>query len=150
MSPDLSPARKFARRLIDCEGVDPSGSAATSDAQRAVERVWDELSKWTGVDGSHALLTRAVALAKAENPGLLRNARVGSRSRSWLEGVADNPSTNGATVGNEGVEFILASLMELLGRLVGNQIAINMLQPCLPDNSSGDAGDRVAETYNGW
>lgn len=146
MSQDDSPARKFARRLIDCEGIDSSGSNTTADARRAVERVWNELSKWTGVDGCHALLTRAVALARAENPVLLRNARVGSRSRSWLEGVADNPSTNAAYAGNEGIESILTALMELLGRLVGDQIAINMLQPCLPDKSNDDARVRVAET----
>ena len=145
MPQEVSAARKFARRLIDCEGVDSSGSNPTAGAQRATERVWDELSKWTGVDGCHALLTRALALARAENPGLLQNARVGSRSRSWLEGIADNSSSVRANPGDDGVESILTALIELLERLVGDQIAINMLQPCLPDKSS-DADMRVAGT----
>ena len=114
MSQDVSAARKFARRLIDCEGVDSAGPTATAGAQRAAERVWDELSKWTGVDGCHALLTRAVALAKAENPRSLGNATVGSRSRTWLEGISDNSSTNSADAGDNGVESILTALIELL------------------------------------
>jgi hypothetical protein len=146
MPQDISAARKFARRLIDCEGVESSGPTTTADAQRAAERVWDELSKWTGVDGCYALLTRAVALAKAENPMLLRNAKVGSRSRSWLDGIGDNRPTNGADAGDNGIESILTALIELLVRLVGDQIALNMLEPCLPDNSSGDGRVRVAET----
>ena len=146
MPQDVSAARKFARRLIDCEGADSPGPTTTADAQRAAERVWDELSKWTGVDGCHALLSRAVALAKAENPLSVGNATVGSRSRSWLEGIRDNRSTNSADAGDKGVESILTALIELLTRLVGDQIATNMLQPCLPENSSGDRRVRVAET----
>ena len=116
------------------------------DAQWAAECVWDEVSKWTGVDGCHALLTRAVALAKARNPTLLRTARVGARSRRWLEGIGDGTSTNGASAAVEGVESILTELIELLGRLVGEQIAINMLQPCLPENAGASARPRGEET----
>ena len=146
MPQDVSDARQLARRLIGGEEVDSAGSTSTADAQRAAERVWDELSKWTGVDGCYALLTRAVALARAENPVLLRNAAVGSRSRSWLEGIGDNGSTTSGDARDKGVESILTALIELLVRLVGDQIAMNMLRPCLPDNSSGDARVRVAET----
>ena len=146
MSPDASPARELARRLIEGEGVDHAGSIAVADAQHAAERVWDELSKWMGIDGSHALLTRAVALAKAEHPVLLRNAKVGGRSRSWLEGVVDNHSTNGTDAAAEGIESIFTALIELLGRLVGDQIALNLLQPCLPDNVGGNARVRLEET----
>lgn len=146
MPPDGLATREFARRLLDPGDSGDDHLTAAASAQRALECVSIELSKWTGADGGHALLTRAVALAKAKNPELLRNTTVGPRLPTRLEGLTATSSTDGSSAAVQGMESILTELIELLSRLIGDQLAMTLMQPCLANKARDLALARAEET----
>ena len=66
-SKDRLSARQIARRLIKSRQPERKGSDGRA---RATAVAWDdlylELSRWVGLDGCHALFTRALASAQRE------------------------------------------------------------------------------------
>jgi hypothetical protein len=139
VSPDLPPERQLARRLIDrarAEGTARPDSALSSAA--ALDRLYLDLSRWVGLDGCHALFTRALAEAAVKYP-LLGTMQLHPRSTPYLEGLTETAQQHGARETDEALEAMLVILIELLGRLIGDEMATILIERGLPEFAGDDA-----------
>lgn len=115
------------RRLIEraaAESGAPDGAAVA--VHRACEQAYRGLTKWVGPTGSHTLLGRALAEAQRENP-LLKNVRL-SESADGLEGVAELVQEKGSPAAAKALGGVLETLLELLGRLIGAEMAARLVE----------------------
>jgi hypothetical protein len=116
-----SPARKLAHRLIESrlsersEGESPARAAAA------------ELSRWVGVDGCYALFSRALSQARNDYPAL-GQIEIRARSQPHFDSVAETIMARGDPATAEGIEFMLERLVELLGRLIGDDMARKLIE----------------------
>ena len=115
---------------------DPDGLEAA--VAQACERVLEDLSRWVGIDGAAALLGRALTHAQADHPAL-RRVRFAYGSSGCLEGIADSVAAHGARAVADGVAAILIALIELLGRLIGDDMAMQLIEQSVPARAPGDA-----------
>jgi len=96
------------------------------------------LSRWFGIDGTDALFARAVARAQADHPALA-NVRYSHQSAVCLERLAESARRHGAHAAADGVAAVLTVLIELLGRLIGEDIAMRLLEQSGPAAALDDA-----------
>ena len=133
-----SPAiRDFARRLIALEAArdePPAGGAV-----RVCEMLRLPLARLAGEAGFRSLMSRALAMAKAEVPSLVA---VQVRADGSLEGPdgAGHNQDSGA-VGEAGV-VIVAQLLGLLVTFIGEPLTLRLVRDTWPDVSATgvDAG----------
>ncbi|HUF25415.1 MAG TPA: hypothetical protein VMM18_00435 [Gemmatimonadaceae bacterium] len=129
----------MARRLLGRE-AEAAGApdALAASATRACERVLENLSRWVGIDGADALFARALKHARTNHP-VLGVVRFGPRSEICLEGIEESARTHGAAAAAEGVAGIFTALIELLGRLVGEDLATHLVQQSVPDRPTHES-----------
>lgn len=121
-------------RRSDRAGSDtPARAAAT-----ACDHLYRELSRWVGPDGCHALFTRARAQARADYPAL-EQIQLRAQSEPYLEGVAETIMAHGDATTAEALESLLVRLVELLGRLIGDDMATKLIERGLAASERGDA-----------
>lgn len=122
---------------------DGDGAAADPVAavERAIQALSRELSRWFGPFGYHALLARALTEVRSESPSLAA-LRIHSALDPRLLGLPEAAQAHGADVALEGVATLLAALITLLGRLIGEDLAVNLVSNAMT-NSRGDAGPGV-------
>jgi hypothetical protein len=118
----------------------------------AVERISScvpaGLARWFGPYGSLALITRALHGAQALHPSLTTlSIKTSTVSRApYLEGVAESARLHGVAAITDGVVVILATLTDLVSRLIGDDLAMRLLEQCVDDmnasstNGTGPAG----------
>src|SRR5450759_4611825 len=124
LSRDKPSAHQTARRLIRSHRSErPGGESAARAAAAACDDLYRELSQWVGPDGCHALFTRAIAQARAEFPAL-GQIRLSSGSEPYIDGIAETIMANGDDDAVEALESVLVRLLELLGRLIGDDMAM--------------------------
>jgi hypothetical protein len=117
-----STARNTAQRLIAREAATPgSPPESAAAAERALRRLTGELAEWFGPLGTYALLTRALAHARAEHP-TLAGVTVGTPASPAFEGLAGGAPVPGAAAD------LLAWIVELLGRLIGDDLATGLIE----------------------
>ncbi len=121
------PARDLARELLAHEltGVTTPAAAGVA-AERVFQRLSDNLVQWVGTDGSQALFARARALAQTRNEAL-RAVPPPARSALFLDGLAANAQPHDVAHVVEGAVTLLTALIELLTRLVGDDLALKLL-----------------------
>ena len=143
---DQSPARQIARRLIRSRQSDRAGGdTAARAAAAACDDLYRELSRWVGRDGCHALFTRALAQARTEYPAL-EEIELHPLSEPYIDGVAETIMANGDAATAEAFESMLARLVELLGRLIGDDMAMKLIERSLAASERGDpTSDRREE-----
>jgi hypothetical protein len=116
----------FARRLLDRERAGDDSDAGLARAlDRSCSLITVGLARWFGLYGTRALVTRALATAQKKYPSL---ARVGVSDNHCLEGVTASAQLHGSTAVAEGIVFTIADLVGLLGRLIGDDLAISLLE----------------------
>jgi hypothetical protein len=93
---------------------------------RAGRHLSAELSRSVGSYGYYALLARALAAARADHP-VLRAVRVVAAPTPELAGLADAARAHGAGAAVAGAEAVLATLIDLLGRLIGDDLAVTFI-----------------------
>lgn len=143
-SPSHSPARKLARRLIESRRSGPSkGESPARAAAAAADGLYRELSRWVGLDGCHALFSRSLAEAHADFPALAQ-IEIRARSQPHIDAVAETIMARGEPATAEALEFMLERLVELLGRLIGDDMATKLIERSLPasERSQGSADSR--------
>lgn len=129
LSPHRARARELACQLLTRETLTPPGPDTTSGADRVCRRVSDVLSRWIGRDGCHALFARALATAQEESEHpVLDTVRTSVRSVYCLDGLNDGAARHGPAAATEGAATILSALIELLGRLIGEDMALGLLE----------------------
>lgn len=136
MPPQSQSARELARRLLAREAPDDAGPDDLAAAERVCQRVSENLSRWVGADGCHALFARALALAQLEHP-VLKGVRRAAQPPTCLEGLAESAHTHDARTAAEGVVAILTALIELLGRLIGDDMAMSLVEQSVPVRATG-------------
>jgi hypothetical protein len=132
-----SPNRQLARRLIEAQRSERSdGDDLARAATAACDRLYRELSRWVGLDGCYALFSRALAQARTDYPAL-EQIQIRARSRPHIDGVAETIMARGDPATAEGLEFMLQGLVELLGRLIGDDMAMRLIERSLAAPAPG-------------
>jgi hypothetical protein len=133
-----SPTRQLARRLIEARRSERSeGDTPARAAGGASERFYRELSRWVGLDGCHALFSRALNDARSEFPAL-GQIRIRARSQPHIDGVAETIMARGDPATAEALESVLVRLAELLGRLIGDDMATKLIERSLAGSARDD------------
>ena len=106
-----------------------AGSAASAEeVGAATQRVCDELraglSRWVGAEGYRALLDRALVLSVTAHPVL------GSISCHDGDALAASAAarTHGAAELATAVVALVTTLTELLGRIIGEEMAVQLVE----------------------
>lgn len=128
-SPSVSPQLQIARQIL-ARDLTPD-SARSPDAvgaglQRTLTRLSDSLRDALGDDGCSALLARALARTEQQHPALNSVRRLNDDS-IYLDGVVQSVETHGAASVAAAVEALLAALVEILGRLIGEDMTIRIM-----------------------
>jgi hypothetical protein len=138
VSRDQRAAQEIARRLINSHRSERAeGHTAARAAAAACDQLYRELSRWVGPDGCHALFTRALAQARIEYPAL-GQIQLHARSEPYIDGVAETIMAHGDPATAEALESMLVSLVELLGRLIGDDMAMKLIERSLASSERGD------------
>ena len=133
------PAREIAGRLISSRRSErKGGETAARAAAAACDNLYRELSRWVGSDGCHALFTRALAETRTEYPALAQ-IQLRARSEPYIDGVAETIMAHGDPATAEALESMLVRLVELLGRLIGDDMAMKLIERSLASSERGDA-----------
>lgn len=125
-----SPASlQIARRLLAHEAAQVSEGGAEmviAALQRTCLRVSNNLRDSMGDDGCNALLARALTRTEAKNPALTDIRRLHDGG-IYLDGVLASVETHGVAAVTASIEALLAALVEILGRLIGEDMAIRLI-----------------------
>jgi hypothetical protein len=144
-SRDDPAARKTARRLINARRSEGAGrDSAARAAAAACDHLYRELSRWVGPDGCHALFTRALAEARIEHPGL-QEIQLRARSEPYVDGVAETIMARGDPATADALESVVVRLIELLGRLIGDDMATKLIERTLASSENDGSAARREE-----
>jgi hypothetical protein len=100
------------------------GAALLRTCARVSENVRDAM----GDDGWNALLVRAITQTESAHPALSTVRRVNEGS-VHLDGVVESVEAHGAAAVTEAIEALLATLVDILSRLIGEDMAIRLIDP---------------------
>lgn len=144
LPPGQSSNRQLARRLIEAQRSERSeGDSRARATAAACDRLYRELSRWVGLDGCYALFSRALAEARTDYPALAL-IEIRARSQPHIDVVAETIMARGDAATAEGLEFMLERLIELLGRLIGEDMATKLIERSLAAPAP-DSNDRREE-----
>lgn len=132
--PDEPLARKITHQLVNSRRSSDGGDTGARAA--ACDRLYRDLSRWVGPDGCHALFTRALAESLTEYP-LLAQIQLRPQSDPYVDRVADIARSHGDAVTAEALESIIVHVVELLRRLVGDDMAIKLIERSLTASERG-------------
>ena len=122
-----APATDAARRLWAGIGGDVHEPAEIAQAvARLGAQIRTGLGRWIGGDACRALLKRAVGAARPEHPAL-----------GTLSDLEEDPSVtmaavqaHGAPAVVDGLVAVVALMIELLGRIIGQEMATHLVEQC--------------------
>lgn len=92
------------------------------------------LSRWVGTAGYRALLQRALELTRADHPTL----RLMSCSGNEEQEIAAAVEALGAAEVTAGLIAMIATLIDLLGRIIGEDMAVELVKQAVVSDSRGD------------
>jgi hypothetical protein len=125
-SPGLAAARRLISRIksypASVESPDPSVTALQRSCTIVVQNVRQAL----GDHGCEALMSRAIATIEPRHPLVteLRHGQTFTRER-----LATAVQMHGAAAAEAAVESLIGTLIEILARLIGEEMAIRMVDP---------------------
>jgi hypothetical protein len=125
--------RNFARRLVALEVArDESPAVGARGAVRVCEKLRHPLTRLVGGAGFRSLMSRAVAVAKAEVPSL---ATVQIHADGTLAGLDGLQHDQDAGAGGEAEVVIIAHLLNLLVTFIGEPLTLHLVRDAWPDAS---------------
>ena len=125
MTPGSAAARETARRLwAGAGGTAETPEAIGAAAERLGTQLRRGLGRWIGTDGYYTLLERAAAATKETHPTL--NPVSYFRDGASVTHVA--VQAHGARAVVDGLVALLAELIELLGRIIGDEMAKRLVE----------------------
>jgi hypothetical protein len=116
--------RLLAREAPPSNGGDPKAAAVA--LERAYARVAERLRDSMGEEGHNALLARALAHTEASHP-VLKSIHRRSANGIQLDGVAASVEINGVPAVTGSIEALLAAVLDILGRLIGEDMAVRII-----------------------
>jgi hypothetical protein len=121
------------------------GAPSARAAGEACDHLYQELARWVGSDGCHALFARALAEARSSHPALTQ-VELRARSDPFVDGIAETITAHGDPATLTALESMLAVLVDLLRRLIGNDIAAKLIGRSLSTiHDAGAITDRTQE-----
>lgn len=117
----LDVARRLWAHENDVGSTTPAEVAA--GAARVLARLDLTLGRWVGVDGVRALRSRGVALARPAHPALATLSPAAGD-----EEVMAAVRTHGPEAVATGIVAVVATVTDLLGRIVGEQMAVRLVE----------------------
>lgn len=133
-------ARQLAKKLVDRETS--TGSAKTTRASAAAlagEGLYRALSRWIGSDGCHALFTRARAQEQPTNRAL-ESLQLSPRHDPYIIGVEESIGEYGVDATADAIEAMILGMIELLGRLIGVDMATSLIERSLSEFAQDTSG----------
>ncbi|HTX34019.1 MAG TPA: hypothetical protein VME43_03325 [Bryobacteraceae bacterium] len=129
------PSWELAQRLLAYETASGNPSVTRmSAAVRVSEKLRRRLVTLAGVAGFCALLHRALALSKAQVPGL---SKLSVRPDGSLEGLNELHDDDAAQAG----AMLIAELIELLTTFIGEHLTLILIHDVWPDLA--ESGERT-------
>jgi hypothetical protein len=113
-----------ARRLWATDGRITAPEEVAAQVDRVCAQLDAGLARWVGSEGYRVLLDRALGLTRAEHP-VLNN--VSCRGGDELV-VTAAVRAHGAAEVAAGMVTLLATLIDLLGRIIGEEMAVQLLE----------------------
>jgi hypothetical protein len=104
-------------------------------ATAACGDLYKELARWIGSDGCHGLFTRALAEARKVSPAL-ESVQLSAGSVPYVQGIDTAAAAHGDAATVAGIEVLLVRLVELLGRLIGDDMAMKLIEPVLANGEN--------------
>ena len=135
--------RDLTLRLLTCEAISGNGSEPGLSASiRVYEKLRQSLIAFAGVAGFQSLASRALALARSEDPGLgsVKIAADGSL-RGLSEFVHQAGCDKDQSEGNQGIDgevILLARLLGLLLIFLGESLTLRLLHDAWPEADFDD------------
>lgn len=129
-----SATHDLAKLIVAAEAEDPSSAPHVAEAAKHIcEKLTEHLARLVGQRGILTLLSRSLTLTRPTVPWL---ASIGTASADaqW-EPLQTCLSGQDAASAAEALTLFVAQFIGLLGRLVGNSLAVRLLQeiwPALP------------------
>jgi len=134
MSPSVS--RHLARRLLAYEAdAGKNSEPPESAAFRVCEKLRRSLCSLAGVAGFRSLLSRALALARAEAPSL---SAVQVSTDGSLKGLDELGPQRDKDMANEGGALLIAQLLGLLLTFIGEGLTLRLVQDAWPESAVDD------------
>lgn len=125
---------QIARRLLDREAAtagarEPGmvGAALQGTCLRVLQNLRDSM----GDEGSTALFARALARTQADHPALMNIRRI-SDGNVHLDGVVASVDVHGVEAVTAALEALLAALIDILARLIGEDMALRLVDHDVP------------------
>ena len=144
MPPQPPSPVELARLLIARQAAGPSGpDSASAAAHAACEHLYGGLSRWFGAEGCRALLVRALRNTREQKPALA-GIEIGNPGEGrGLVGVSTAVAEAGETEVAAALEVLLTAMIDLLGRFIGADMVVTLVEPSRPADGSGDVGKEV-------
>jgi hypothetical protein len=134
LSPPSDTGREIARQLLDSQLRDEmDDSARVAEAVRQSVCVSEGLSRLFGPYGALALVTRALTAARANHIALADVSVITDAATrvAVLAGIERTARLHGAKAATEGFVGWAAALYDLLGRLIGDDLASRLIRNCV-------------------
>ncbi|MDB4877931.1 MAG: hypothetical protein JWM41_4377 [Gemmatimonadetes bacterium] len=134
-------ARDTARRLLAREVAGAGEPESAGLAMQALcTRITENLRRSVGDDGYNALLVRVLGPTDEADPVLL--ALRSSHAVGSLDAVVAGVASHGVPTVTAALEALLARLLDVLGSLVGPDMALSLLDLDGPPSSASSNGQR--------
>lgn len=104
------------------------------------------LGRWIGVEGYRALFDRAIAASQGKHPALIGLNPLGGEKEA---GVAAAVDQHGATAVAAGLVALIAALVDLLGRIIGEAMAIQLVEQIGVPSARGIVSTEVSGGSDG-
>jgi hypothetical protein len=140
MTTPSATARELAAKLVDRENR--SGDKAATSASAAAfagDDLYRALSRWIGRDGCHALFARARAQEQPANQAL-DALKLNPRHEPYITGVDDSIGEYGDGATADAIESMIVGMIELLGRLIGVDMATSLIERSLAEVAHDNSG----------
>jgi len=126
-TPSLT-ALETARVVLARDAPANRGDSALAAAalQQSCSRVFENLRDAMGDDGCTALLSRALSRSQADHPAL-EAVRRDHDGVIYLDGVMTAVEAHGIVAVTVATEALFAALVEVLGRLIGEDMAMRLI-----------------------
>jgi hypothetical protein len=126
--------------MIEDRSTRVGAAANARTVAGAGDFLYRELSRWVGHDGCHAVFTRVAADARREHPSLAQ-IHFRTRTHPYIEGATEAVMAHGDPATAAALEAVLVRVIELVGRLIGDDMATNLIER---SRESAEYSDRSA------
>ncbi len=139
-SPEI---QKLAEHLLASEAAHEKGCEAGGAVVPIIKELRVLLIRLAGVDGFRSLLSRALALARTQAPGL-HHVRVSADG--FLEGFEKMEQSEDAVDSERAERVLVFHLLGLLVTFIGQPLTLRLLSIRWPDAVANSAGEAKEET----